>query len=814
METLLQDLRFGARMLLKRPGFAAVAVVTLALGIGANTAIFSFVDALLLRTPNINAPERVVRLYGATPKRRYDVFSYANYRDLRDRTQVFAALAAHQQISVSLNTGAGAHTTGGELVTGNYFNVLGVGVAQGRALTPEDDVTPGAHPVVVISHALWQRDFGGVPDIVGRKVYLNSLPFDVVGVMPASFKGSYEAFPAEFWTPMMMYEQVRPRDLALDKRGWSWLSGTGRLKDGVTLAQAQADVERITTQLRQDYPQQNRDLQFSLSPATALPEEFRHDATSLLGFFMAVVGLVLLTACANIASILLARVMARRREIAVRQSLGATRARLMRQWLTESLLLTLVGGAVGLLVAVWLSDGLRLLVPSAFRTLALTARLDARVLAFTFLVSLITGVCCGLLPALRASRVEIGAVLKDEGTSASGSLHRSRAQQTFVVGQVAVSLLLLIVAGLLLRSLRASTSFDPGFRTDNLLLAQLDLKPLHYSEPQGHNFYLQLTERLKALPGVTGATFATVVPLGLDSESNGFIIPGQRPANGDKAFSIANTVVGPDYFNTMGIALVRGRGFEARDHAAGAPPVIVINETMARQFWPGGDAVGQFIQVGGTDVRPQIIGIARDIKYYALDERPLPYLYRSFAQNYEPSLTIHVRTTGDPQAFYKAVRHEVAALDPNVAVDELTTFAALRRAPLFASRAMAAISSLFGLLALVLTAVGLYGVMSYAVSQRTREIGIRIALGARGADILKMIVGRGLLLALVGIGLGLAAAFALTRMLASRLFGVTATDPLTFILVPLLLALVALLACYIPARRATKVDPMIALRYE
>ena len=815
MDTLFQDLRFGARTLLKRPGFALVAVVTLALGIGANTAIFSLVNALLLRPLPVGTPERVVRLYGASAERQFDVFSYANYQDLRDRTpQVFAGLAAHQYAAASVNTGAGARTTPGELVTGNYFDVLGVGAAQGRVLAPADDVTEGAHPVVVISAGLWRRDFGGAANVVGQKLYLNGQPFTVVGVMPADFKGSYESFPTEFWAPMAMYEQVRPRGVALTTRGWGWLNGTGRLKEGVTIAQAQAEVERVTAQLRQDYPPVNRDLQFRLYPASALPEQYRQSAAGLLGFFMAVVGLVLLTACANIASILLARVVTRRREIAVRQSLGATRGRLVRQWLTESLLLTLVGGAAGLLVAVWLSDGLLTLIPPDFADFTPGARLDARVLAFTFLVSVVTGLVCGLLPALRAGRMEIGAVLKDEGPGASGSLHRSRLQQAFIVGQVAVSLLLLVVAGLLLRSLRATESFDPGFRTDNLLLARLDLRPLRYTEQQGRAFYQQLSERLKALPGVAGVTYAAVVPLGSDRESTGFIIPGQRPPSGSKAFSLANNVVGPDYFNTMGIPIVRGRGFDQHDTEQGARPVVVINETMARRFWPNADALGQFIQVGGTDIRPEIVGIARDIKYYSLGEPPQAYVYVSAAQNYTPGLIVHLRTTGDPQALARALRHEVEALDPNVPVNELTTFAELRRGPLFANRAMAAISTLFGLLALTLTAVGLYGVMTYSVSQRTREIGIRVALGAQRADIFKLIVGRGLLLALIGIGFGLAAAFALTRLLSSLLFGVSATDPLTFASVASLLALVALLACHLPARRATKVDPMVALRYE
>jgi len=497
----------------------------------------------------------------------------------------------------------------------------------------------------------------------------------------------------------------------------------------------------------------------------------------------------------------------------VRLSLGATRGRLIRQLLTESLLLALLGSVAGLLFAVWLADGLMTLAPPDFGNFSPSLRLDARVLTFTLAVSVFAGVLCGLFPALRASRSNLITALKEGGLATSGGRHRSRLQQAFVVAQVAVSLTLLVVAGLLLRSLRNSAAFDPGFKTDNLLLARLDLRRHGYSQERGQAFYRQLIERLKSLPGAGAVTTAIITPLEMGSESQGYRIPGHVSPNGEPFFSIENNVVGPDYFATMGIPLLRGRVFDARDAQPGARSVI-INETMARRFWPQADAVGQNIQIGTDSPMLEIIGVARDIKYHSLAEEPQPYVYLSAAQVYTHGRTIHLRTAGDHRSLANALRKEVERLDPNVAVTNLTTFAELRQGPLFPSRAMAIVSSLFGLLALLLAAVGIYGVTSYMVGQRTREIGIRIALGANRGDIFRMIVGQGAAITLIGVGVGLVASLALTRFLSSQLFGLSATDPLTFASVTLLLTFVALMACYIPARRAAKVDPMVALQCE
>ena len=815
METLIQDLRYGVRMLLKKPGFTVVAVMTLALGIGANTAIFSFMNSLFLRPLPFAEPDRLVRLYGEDSEgRRFDSFSYANYADLRDRSQSFTGLAAHNYVSVNLSTDAGAESVQGEIVTGNYFSMLGANSMAGRTLLDEDDSAPGAHPVVVISHGLWQRRFGASPNVVGAKVYLNGHPFTIIGVMPEEFRGTYQAIVAEFWAPMMMHEQVRPTGTQLTQRGWGWLSGTGRLRPGVSREQAQAEIAQIAGQLEQEHPQSNRGQGFELVQASALPEQFRESVSGMLGFFMAVVVLVLLVACANIASLLLSRVMARRPELAIRQSLGATRGRLVQQWLTESLLLAVLGGVAGLLVAIWMSEGLMTLVPPDFEEFSPALSLDARVLGFTFLVSLLTGVGCGLLPALRASKTDVVSALKEGSATSSGSVLGSRLQQVFVVAQMAVCSVLLIIAGLLLRSLRESALFNPGFNSDNMMLATVDLNRNGYSEAQGRNFYRQLTERLRSLPGASEATFAIVVPLGTNKETRGYIIPGHEPPPGRTYFSIHSNVVGPDYFATMGIPLLSGREFDARDGEAGARPVVVINETMARRFWPGQDPVGRSVQMKKNGPPIEIIGVARDIKYYSLGEEPLPYVYGSFAQFYSPSMTLQVRTTGDPKSLMRALEKEVEGLDPNVAITGLTTLADLRQVPLFPSRAMAMVSSLFGLLAVGLTALGLYGILSYSVSQRRREVGIRMALGAQAADIFKLIIRQGLTITLIGIGIGLIGSLALTRFLSSLLFGISPTDPLTFALIAVSLLGVALVACFVPARRAAKVDPMVALRYE
>jgi putative ABC transport system permease protein len=813
MDSFWQDVRYGLRSLLKTPGFTLLAVLILALGVGANTAIFSFMNSLFLRPLRLPEPDRIVRLYGASAHgRQFDIFSYANYADLRDRSTVFSGLAAHQNVTVSLNAGGEPENIAAELVTGNYFETLGVPPALGRTLTPQDDVNEGGHPVAVISSRLWKRRFNASTGVVGEKILLNGHPFDVIGVAAESFRGTYDATPSDLWVPMMMHEQVRPRGIPLAVRAHGWLFGTGRLKPGVTLEQAQAEVSRISANFREEKFLE-KDANFALSPSSALPGGPGRDMSRGLGFLIALVNVVLLVGCANIGGFMLARGMARRRETAIRQSLGASRFRLVRQLLTESLLLALMGGACGLLAAVWMKDGMMALVPPDMASFSPMTPLDGRVLAFTSLVTLLLIFVFGLPPALQASKSDVISVLKEEGATPAGGRRRSRLQSAFVVGQVSLSLVLLVVAGLFLHSFVASADFQPGFNTEKLVLASFRLKNLGIEEQRGRAFVRQLTERMRALPGVQAASYAMVVPLGGSEEGQGYRIPGVELPPGKNYISIANDLVGPDYFSTMGIPLAAGRAFEARDFAAGAQPVIVVNATMARSFWPGKNPVGQVVLHAPDGPALQIVGVVMDITYYSLGEEPRPYLYAPFSLAYADEMTIHIRAAGDPAPLLPMIKKEAAVLEPNVPVT-VTTFAALRRDMLFPARLLAASAGILGGLALLLTGLGIFALVSYAVGLRTQEIGIRMAMGAQHADILGMILRKEMALLAIGAALGLAAASALARVLAKTLFGVKANDPVTFTGVILLLGMVALAACYFPARRATRVDPLVALRHE
>ncbi len=812
MSSFLQDLKYALRMLAKSPGFTAIAVLTLALGIGANTAIFSYANGLFLRPLPVESPEQVVRIHGRTEERRFDTLSYPTYVDIRDQARSFRAVAAHQQVDVDLGAESAVVNAHGELVTGNYFTMLGVRAALGRTLQPADDLTEGAHPVVVISDGLWKRHFGGAAGVVGQTVHINRLPFAVIGVMPESFRGTYVAMPADFWAPIMMYQQVRPRGISIQRRGWGWLYSTGRLAPGVTQAQAQAELDGLAAQWQGQKLLDRRD-GFELFAAHSLPESFYSGARQTLGLFQIVAGLVLLVACGNIASVLLARVTARRREMAIRQSLGASRGRLVRQWLVESLVLAALGGLLGLVAAFWVGDALLLLVPPDFSEFAPTAPLDARVLLFTSLVALGTGIFFGILPALRASSASPAGPAREE-SGAAGSAGKTRLFGVFVAGQVAVSLLLLIGAGLLLRTLANAQAFHPGFDPAGLVVAKVNLQRPGYDQARGREFVRQALERLRRLPGAEQPTFAMLLPLGMSEETSGFRIPGHTGRDGSPYISLDNNIVGPGYFRAMGIPLLLGRDFTERDAQAGATPAVVINETMARRFWPKESAVGKTIIYGSQGPTLEVIGVARDINYYSLGEEPRPYVYGSYAQLYTPSITFQARATTDPAALARAMTSELAAVDPAIALGKAITFEELRRLPLFPQRAIAWVTTVFGGLALLLTVIGLYGILSYSVTQRTREIGIRLALGARPASISTLVVRRGLQWVAWGAALGWVAAFAGMRFLTQLLFGVQPLDPLTYVAAALLIAAVALVACWIPARRAARVDPMVALRYE
>ncbi len=810
MRNLVQDLRYAARTLLKSPGFTLVAVLTLALGIGANTAIFSYINSLFLRPLPVDKPQELVRIYGEG-ERRFDTVSFPNFTDLQRNVSAFAEAAAHQSVTVSLGTGDTPETARGELVSGTYFSMLRVKPALGRMLTVDDDRSEGAHPQVVISDGLWRTRFAAAEDVVGRTIHINSHPFTVVGVAPAWFHGSYDAFPADFWTPLSMYEQVRPRGLSIQRRGWGWLNATARLKPGVTLAQASAEVAAQTTEMRaKNFV--DKDGGFRLEPAQAMPEQFRKDAMKGLSAFLLVVGLVLLVACANIASVVLTRVTARRKEIAIRQSLGASRGRLLQQWLVESLLLALLGGVAGLVAAVWFSDAILLLAPPNSGGFSPRASLDFSVLGFTLILSLLTGLLFGVLPAMRAARLHPAAFLKDGAATGEGG--RSRLFSGFVAGQVAISMALLVVAGLLLQSLRNSETFNPGFDTRGLALGYVDLNRHGLRGERGRQVFEEVVAALRQQPGVESATYANVVPLGSDRESLGFDIPGHTPPADRKYFSIATCVVGSSYFSTMKIPLLLGREFDKRDAQPNASPVIVINETMARRYWPDKNPVGEVIQMLGTPRIPlQIIGVARDIKYYSLGETPMPYIYGSSSQQPLANATFHVRFSNGP-GNPRMIGTVVAQVVPGVDVREAMTFAELRRIPLFQQRAIASVTGLFGTLALALTAIGIYGIVSYTVNLRTREMGVRMALGAAPQDIYRLVFSHELKVMGIGVALGVFAAGAAARALAGMLFGIGATNLPTYIAVSVMILAAGILACWIPARRAAHVDPVTALRNE
>jgi putative ABC transport system permease protein len=804
MRTLLQDVRFGLRVLWKRPGFTAVALAVLALGVGANTAIFSVVNAVLLRPLPYPGSERVVAFDGVNPSKGVEEsnMSAPDFADWKAQTRSFEALSIYTEGGSNLTGGGEPERVTAAWVGPDFFRVIGVGAARGRALLPEDE-DPGAANVVVISHGLWQRLFGSDPSAVGRTVELGGRGREVVGVMPPGFD-----FPsrAEVWGPLQLEVAKEPRD----NRAYQVL---GRLREGVPLAQAQAEIDAVAARLAASYPVTNMGWGVDLDP---LKDETVGEMRAALLLLLAGVALVLLIACANVANLLLARAAGRRREVALRLALGAGRWRVARQMLTESLLLALAGGALGAGLSVWLTDLIVALAPRNTPRLA-EASLDARVFLFAVGATLLTGLAFGIVPALQASRADLGESLKEGGRGSAGG--RSRVRSGLVVSEVALSLLLLAGAGLLVKSFARLQAVDPGFDPEGVMTARVSLPGARYKEPaQKAEFYRALTERLNALPGVEAAGATASLPLGGSNLSvwRG-LVPEGRPATPESDEPAAFSVVTPGYFPAMRIPLRAGRVFDERDDA-NAPKVIVVNETLARKVFAGQDPVGRHVTIWRDEKFPrQVVGVVGDTKPSSLDAAEAPQMYVPHAQDAGwggLSLAVRARGGGDPSALAPLLREEVRALDRQLPVYDVKTMAkvwadstAYRRVTMFLMAGFAAA-------ALLLAGVGLYGVLSYTVAQRTHEIGIRMALGARGSDVLRLVVRQGMLLTLAGLGVGLAGALLLTRLMTGLLYGVSAADPVVYALVSLLLAAVALLACLVPARRATKVDPMIALRYE
>lgn len=817
MRILWQDLRYGARKLVRSKGFTAAALISIALGVSVNTTIFSFINAALFRPLPVPQPEGLVRLWDGGAS------SYPDYVAYRDETGVFSGLAAFAQQPMSLTSGEETERVWGEIVSGNYFDVLGVPPAQGRAFLPEEDRTPGSHPVVVISGQLWKRRFNSDPALIGKTILISNKPFTVIGITAEEFAGAALLTPPDLWVPIMSEPLVRPGSASLSSPDDGWLNLLGRLGPGVTLAEARARTSVIAARLHQERkarntgPQDPGGRQVSLDPARGLmvPPKGRTTVVFVFGLLLVVVTLVLLVACANVANMLLARATSRRKEIAVRLTLGASRWRVVRQLLTESLLLSIAGGAAGLLLSLWSVELLQNLLPKSPEGIRapLDTSPDVLVLLYTLFLSMLTGVVFGLAPALQASKPDLVSALKDE--TSGFSWRRLSLRSTLVVGQVAVSLLLLVAAGLFIRNLQNTQNADPGFQTENGIIMTYDLGSANYNPPRGQIFHEELLARLRALPGVRSASLAEFVPLGGGGNKSPLYIEGEAEAveQLDEDSLLSHMTIADDYFKTMGITLLGGRDFVDRDTTTG-PRVVIVNETLARRLAPDGNAIGKRIRMDSKGEYMEVIGVAKDIKYDHLAEKPPYFAYLPLAQQYRARMTLHVRTTDTPQAMINPVRAEARALDSTLPLTEVMTLAEHMRGPLAPARLFAWLSGAFGLLALVLAATGLYGVMAYLVSGRTREFGIRLALGANGRHLLRLILIEGITLVGVGMLLGLLASAVLTRVLQSMLYDVSATDPATFLGVALLLAAVTLLACYIPARRAMKIDPMAALRHE
>jgi predicted permease len=817
---MIQDLRYGLRMLASSPAFTAIAVLSLALGIGANTAIFSLVNAVLLKPIPVQSPDRLAVVFTTDQRNPGNLpLSHLNYKDLRDQNQVFTALAAFTGAQVNWSSGWTSEQVFVQIVSGNYFPTLSVQPVLGRMFHPYEDDAPT--PVAVVSYGFWERSLNRDPEIVGKTVTFNRTPFTVVGVAPQGFIGTFLGGGPSAWVPMSMHATVQPNFDWYETRRGLFLNGVGRLKPDATLEQASANIRTLFGGLEQSFPADNKGR--SAGVRSLLDARLNPDGdggvplTRLSMILMTVVGIVLLIACANIANLLLARATKRRKEIAVRLALGAGRARLIRQLLTESALLSVLGGGFGLLLATWLlaalrgADDLNLPLPvDEYVTV------DATVLWFTMLLAVATGVLFGLVPALQASKPDVVPVLKNEmvpsGGRRRGLVGLFTLRQGLVIGQIALSLVSLVAAGVFLRSLSHAQNIETGFETDSVLVMTVNLGREGYTPERGQLFYEQAPQRVAALPGVRHAAIAQNPPL-----AGGFlrsVFPeGQDTATRDRILVRVNSI-GPGYFETLGIPLLRGRDF-ARTDVTGAQRVVIINETMAQRFWPGNDAIGKRFKFFGDQEFTSIIGIARDSKYGGVAEDPIPFIYQPVTQNYAPAATLHVRAAGDAGALASAVRTEIQQIDSTLSVFNIRTLRDQVSESLAPLRSNVIIMATFGSLALILASVGLYGVANYSVGQRTREIGVRMALGAGRATVLRLVLGQGLLLVVIGLGIGLVAAFGLTSLIPEGLLPRTnPRDPLTFAATAALLSLVALVASGIPAYRATRIDPLRALRTE
>jgi putative ABC transport system permease protein len=803
MDTLIRDIRYGFRMLAKTPSFMAVAIITLALGIGANTAIFSVVNSVLLTPLPFSDPDRLIVLKETLiPVHPEFAISPANFLEWQSQATTFEQMAGYRTTNYNLVAGGDPERVRAARVSAGFFTMLGINPSHGRDFLAQED-QEGRGDVAAISHSLWQRRFGADPAIIGQPITLSSRSYTVVAVMPASFR-----FPEEntdVWTPNGF--------TANDRRshGAHYISVIGRLKQGVTLDQATVEMETIAARLAEQHPDTNKGWSVKLTPM--LDFTVRNIKPALI-VLLGAVGFVLLISCANVANLLLARSAVRQKEIAIRTALGSSRRRIVRQLMTESVLLAIIGGGAGLLVAGWGIDGLLALAPEDLPRVR-EVGIDGTVLLFTLGITLATGIGFGIAPALHASKPDLNETLKDAGRGTSAGLRRQRVRNLLVVSEVALALVLLIGGGLMIRSFYTLQKVDPGFDPNNALAVTVSLPSARYrQEAQQVSFFDQLMKKVSTLPGVKSVGGTSVVPI-INDFILGVVVEGRPAVEAETDYPKTNYFgVTPGYFKAMGIPLLRGRDFDERD-VADSKRVVIVNETLANTLFPGEDPIGKRIHITmGPEIFREIVGVVRDVKQNGLDVETKSQTYEPFAQDPSTVMTLIVRSSGDPTQLTGAIRSEVLALDKEQPLNRVMTLNEIISDSVAQQRFSMLLLCVFATVALVLAAVGLYGVMSYSVTQRTHELGIRMALGASKQDVLRLVVGQGAALAGTGVVIGLAGAWGLTRLMSSLLFGVSATDTLTFALVPVMLAGVALMACFVPARRAAKVDPMIALRYE
>lgn len=811
MDSIIKDIRYGVRGLWKHPGFTAIVVITLALGIGASTAIFSVVDSVLLRRLPYRTAERIVAIQEFGKEGKRGQITSANFLDWRAQNTVFEQLAAIKTTTANLALSDQAERIDLAQTNANFFDVFGITPQYGRLFIPADEQA-GHENVVVVSHSLWQRRFAGDPALVGKPISLDGTNYTVIGIAPPDFR-----YPdkTELWLPpLRLVPELFPGQDVTQTRRMGYLAAVALLKPGVSLQQAAGEMETITARLRQQYPDSNN---VRFNRVVSLHEHLVGDTNKLLWLLLGAVTFVLLIGCANVANLLLASGASRHKEMAIRTALGASRWRVIRQLFTESTMLALTGGAVGLLVAFWGLAAITKLLPADFPRLN-EIHIDLRILAFTFAASVLTGILFGLVPALQISRTDVQEAIKETGRGTAGSRRQSRFRQALIVAEVALSVVLLAGAGLLFRSFLQLQSVNTGFSPEQVLTARLTPAGPNYREnPDFAKFYNQVLEKLSAVPGVQDAGLINTLPLD-KGPTSGFRVEGRPITTPDKWPSVNYRVVSADYFSAMSIPVLQGRAYTERD-GENAPRVMIVNQKLARDTFPGEDPIGKRITFGNVNSNQQpvwweIVGVVANTRSLELREEPAQELYFSVLQDFWPNLSIVVRSSVEPSSLSGSLRQIVNQVDKSVPVSSVKTMDHVVSESITQPRFNLFLLGLFGAVAMLLSAAGIYGVTAYTVTQRTHEVGIRLALGAQVSDVLKMILGQGMAVIGIGVVLGLVAAFALMRLLRSLLFGVGENDPLTFVAITLVLLLVALIACYIPARRATKVDPLVALRYE